>query len=216
MKQLLRNSILAVFLYFLASFALILPLWLQVNNAYNHAVTNLVFHSAALKYELDITRTQIKDDAIVFSIQNSTPIKDFRNQVRHINAHITLNTASVTFNVPMTLALLLALTFSFRAPRRHKVALVAKSMLLLFLLHLVTLYIIALSTLIQAAESSALMHFYLNRFYLPREFIFNAASLLNSYAARFEPFLLAIFVWWSLQSIKQKSLPRTNAPLPRL
>ncbi|RUM66633.1 MAG: hypothetical protein DSZ03_00855 [Sulfurimonas sp.] len=204
MKPLIRNNILAVFLYFLVSFALILPLWLQVNTLYNHTLTNIVFHLAALKYELTITQTHIQDKEIVFSFENSTPIKDFNDRMRVINAHVTLHTGSVTFNVPMTLALLLALTFSFRAPRKKKMALIAKSMLLLFLLHVVTLYVITLSTLIQSAESSALMHFYLNRFYLPREFIFNTASILNSYAARFEPFLLAIFVWWTLQSIKNK------------
>ncbi len=215
MKTLLRNKILVIFLYFLGSFALILPLWLHINTAYNHTLSNIAFHLAALKYEFHITKTDIHGKEIVFHIQNSTPIKDFRERERIINANITLDAASVTFNVPMTLALLLSLALSFQAPRRHKIALVAKSMLLLFLLHLLTLYIIALSTLIQSSDNSALMHFYLNRFYLPQEFIFNFASMLNGYAARFEPFLLGIFVWWMLQNMK-KPLPSTTTPLPKL
>ncbi len=215
MKQLLHNKIFAIFLYFLVSFSLVLPLWLQINNAYNHALSNIVFHMAALKYELNITQTNINGSEIQFHIRNSTPIKDFRNQLRVIDANIMLDTSSITFNVPMTLSLLLALAFSFRAPRPKKVALIVKSMLLLFLLHCVTLYAIALSTLIQSTESSSLMHFYLNRFYLPKEFIFNTASLLNSYAARFEPFLLAIFVWWQLQQIKESS-EKKESILPRL
>ncbi len=217
MKKLFHNKIFTIFLYFLVSFALILPLWLQVNRFYNHTLTNIVFHLAALKYELTITQTAIKDNEITFSLTNTTAIKDFNDRIRTIDAHVTLDTGSVTFNVPMTLSLLLALTLSFRAPRQKKAALILKSMTLLLLLHLVTLYVIALSTLIQSAGNSTLMHFYLNRFYLPQELIFNTASMLNSYAARFEPFLLAIFVWWMLQNIRE-DVPtvETTDTLPKL
>ncbi|MEA2111128.1 MAG: hypothetical protein U9P71_03660 [Campylobacterota bacterium] len=202
-KSLLHNKIVKIALYFLLSFALILPVWLQVNNHYNHFITNMMFHVTALKYEFNITKTSVKESEITFTIKNNTPIKDFRDVERSIDADVLLDTSSVTFNVPMTLALLLALALSFSATLKEKSTLLLKSMSLLILLHVITILIISVSTLIQSAYSSQLMQFYLNRFYLPQEFIFNFASILNSYASRFEPFLLAIFMWWMLQGVEE-------------
>jgi hypothetical protein len=214
---LLRNQIVKLILYFALSFTLILPLWLQVNTSYNHFITNISFHIAALKYEFHVTKTLTNKKEITFSIKNSMPIKDFRGVERFIDADITLDTSSVTFNVPMTLSLLLALTFAFKGVIKEKVRLILKSMTLLLILHVITLLIISISTLIQSAYGSQLMQFYLNRFYLPQEFIFNLASILNSYASRFEPFLLAIFTWWMLQGIaKEPQEAVTNTREPEL
>ncbi len=214
-KLLFHNKIVKILFFFLLSFALILPVWLQINSYYSHFITNITFHAAALKYEFNITKTAVQGKQITFTIKNKTPIKDFREIERVIDADITLDTSSITFNVPMTLALLLALTLSFNGSIKAKSYLLLKSMGLLLLLHVITILIISVSTLIQSAYSSPLMQFYLNRFYLPQEFIFNLASILNSYASRFEPFLLAIFTWWMLQAMKDdvpKSSKKNNLP----
>ena len=202
-KSLLHNKIVKILLYFLLSFTLLLPVWLQINTSYNHFITNITFHAAALKYEFKVTKTVLKNREITFSINNTTPIKDFRGVERVIDADITLDTSSITFNVPMTLSLLLALTLTFSGSIKEKSYLLLKSMGLLLLLHVITILIISVSTLIQSAYNLQLMQFYLNRFYLPQEFIFNLASILNSYASRFEPFLLAIFMWWMLQKMNE-------------
>jgi len=66
-------------------------------------------------------------------------------------------------------------------------------------LHFITMFVIALSLIVSTTLSNDDLMFYMQHAYLPQELLINLGSLLSNYAARFEPFLIALFVWWRMQ-----------------
>ncbi len=208
-----RSSVLKLFGLFVLAYAIFLPSWLVLKNPYNRFVTELSFRAAAWKYDLHVTQSTMHGREITFSISNSTPILGPRGMMAPFVMDLSLDVESVTFNVPMTLSLLTALIFTFGGARREKIRLALIGMGALVALHLVTLSVIAVSLFAGTTETSPLLQFYLSRFTLPVTLLENLGMLLNSYAARFEPFLIAILLWWRFEAEQNNHAP---AELPSL
>ncbi len=207
-----RSSVLKLFGFFVLAYAIFLPSWLLIKDSYNRTVTELSFRGAAWKYDLHVTHSSMNGRDITFSISNSTPILGPKGMMKPFIIDLSLDVESVTFNVPMTLSLITALILTFGGTGREKLRLALLGMGALLTLHLITLSVIAASLFAGTTETSPLMQFYLSRFALPVTFLENLGMLLNSYAARFEPFLIAILIWWQLSS---KVSEETVEPLAR-
>ena len=138
----------------------------------------------------------MKGREMTFVLSNSTPVMGPKGIMAPFEIELKFDVESVTFNVPMTLSLITAIILFYGGAWREKLRLAGIGMAALLALHVVTLLIIETSLVAETTETSPLMHFYLSRFTLPLELLENLGMMLNSYAARFEPFLIAVLVWW--------------------
>ncbi|MEA3523776.1 MAG: hypothetical protein U9R50_12490 [Campylobacterota bacterium] len=202
----MKNSkiILKFFGIFILAYAIFLPTWLIVKNPYNRAITEVSFALSSWKYDLHVSQSTMKGREMTFTVSNTIPILDARGNNKGFFIDLSFDIESVTFNIPMTLSLLSALILSFGISAKENIRLTLVGMGALLALHIVTLIVISISLFAGAAQSSQVVHFYLSRFSLPMDVLDNLGMILNSYAARFEPFLIAIIVWWQLQIQNEK------------
>jgi hypothetical protein len=202
----MKNSktVLKFFAIFIIAYAIFLPSWLVVKNPYNRAITEVAFAISSWKYDLHVSESKMVGREMTFSVSNSIPILGARGKSQNFIIDLSFDIESVTFNIPMTLSLLSALILSFGLSLKENLRLTLIGMGALLALHVITLIVISISLFAGATESAAIVHFYLSRFSLPINLLENLGMILNSYAARFEPFLIAILVWWQLQ-IQQQS-----------
>jgi hypothetical protein len=200
MFQDMKNSktILKFFAIFIVAYALFLPSWLFIKNPYNRAITESAFAISSWKYDLHVSHSEMSGRELLFSVSNTTPILGENGKSRDFIIDLSFDIESVTFNVPMTLSLIMALIFTFGHSLKENIRLLLIGLGALLTLHIVTLIVISTSLFAGAMSSSPVVHFYLSRFYMPEAILENLGMILNSYAARFEPFLIAILVWWQL------------------
>jgi len=197
----MKNSriVLKFFAIFIVAYAIFLPSWLVVKNPYNRAITEISFAISTWKYDLHVSESKMQGREMTFSISNTIPIIGARGKSQNFIIDLSFDIESVTFNMPMTFSLITALILSFGSSWRENIHLSLIGMSALFALHVITLVVISTSLFAGATGSSSIVHFYLSRFSLPIDLLDNLGMILNSYAARFEPFLIAILVWWQLQ-----------------
>ncbi|MEA1918974.1 MAG: hypothetical protein U9N52_03980 [Campylobacterota bacterium] len=210
----MKNSKTALkfFALFIIAYALFLSIWLLIKDPYNRAVTELSFALSTWKYDLHVKESSMHGREMTFSVSNTTPMMGLKGIMKPFIIDISFDIESVTFNIPMTLSLLTALIITFGGSFREKMRLVAIGMGALFALHVITLIVISISLFAGTKGSSPMVHFYLNRFWMPLDLLETLGMILNAYAARFEPFLIAILVWWQLQTYeiaekKEEQLP---------
>lgn len=197
----MKNSktVLKFFAIFIIAYALFLPSWLVVKNPYNRAITEIAFALSSWKYDLHVSKSSMVGREMTFSVSNSIPILGAQGKRQDFIIDLSFDIESVTFNIPMTLSLLSALILTFGLSLKENLRLTLIGMGSLLALHIITLVVISISLFAGATESAQVVHFYLSRFTLPINLLENLGMILNSYAARFEPFLIAILVWWQLQ-----------------
>ncbi len=197
----MKNSktILKFFAIFIVAYAVFLPSWLVVKNPYNRAITEVAFEISSWKYDLHVSDSKMKGREMTFSVENSTPILSRYGKNSNFIIDLSFDVESVTFNVPMTLSLIFALIFTFGVSLRDNLRLISVGLIALLTLHVITLVVISTSLFAGSMESSRVVQFYLSRYTLPIKLLENLGMILNSYAARFEPFLIAIIVWWQLK-----------------
>jgi len=106
---------------------------------------------------------------------------------------------AVTFNVPMTLALLLAIVLSAKLSKEQRWDILSTGVLLLFLLHLISMATFALCVIEQTQQINPYVHFYLTQHWMPGDYICSIKDFLVNYAARFEPFLIGLYAWWRVK-----------------
>ncbi|MBN2896018.1 MAG: hypothetical protein JXK05_09045 [Campylobacterales bacterium] len=200
------KSTLRLFGVFILAYALILPSWLLVKEGYNRLITESAFRAAAWKYDLHVTHAAMKNREMTFTLSNTIAMMGPKGMMTPFEIDLSLDVESVTFNVPMTLALLCALIVTFATLRKTALRASLIGLGALLALHLLTLSVIAASLFAGTTTSNPMLHFYFSRFFLPIELLENLGMLLNSYAARFEPFLIAVLVWWQLHN----SAPKTQ------
>ena len=191
-----------IFLFFILSYMVILPIWLNVNFIYNKSITNLAFKIACWKYDFTIVKSKIDGKDIIYDIKNRINIRDTANKERKISANIVMIIEWVTRNVPMTLSLLLAIIFTYAYKKFWYPFLYG--VVALIGLHIFTLIIISFGVIISASFQSPLMHFYISRYSMPTEILYYIGTFLGNYAYLFEPFLISFIAWLNLS--KNKSL----------
>jgi len=115
---------------------------------------------------------------------------------RDFTFEVTIDMEAITFNLPMTLALLIAIVAIFGAKRWE---IVAYGLGLLLMLHLISIALFILCTLTQISKANPYLAFYLGRHYLADGFLCALKDFLINYAARFEPFLIALYAWVAIR-----------------
>ena len=207
-----RRSLLKLFGFFLLFYALALPLWLGLKTPYQNIVNTVSFKAAAWVYDIKLLHSQIQSDGKTVMTATNRYISVLDGKDNGVVFDALLDIDAITFNVPMTLALILAIVTVMNASRKERLDAVFNGMILLIVLHFLTMFVISLSIIIGTTEQSKALAFYLQHKWMPKELLINLGSLLSSYAARFEPFLIAIFVWWQLNTQKtsqEETLPDT-------
>lgn len=201
LKQNPIRQILKLFGLFLLFYALSLPLWLGMKDLYQELTAPMMFNLAGWVYDLQVSPPQMHEGILLFSVKNKYVLIDQHFKDIGFIFDVQLQVDAITFNVPMTLALMLALVFGYNKREEIKRAdLVTNGLLALLLLHLVTFFIVSVSLIFSTVELAENVSYYFKDSFMPREFVVNLGSLLSTYAARFEPFLIALYVWYQLKS----------------
>jgi len=107
----------------------------------------------------------------------------------------------------------ISIVLVYAGSRKQKQDQIFNGMFLLVGLHFLTMFVISLSLIVSTALGNDDLMFYLKHAWMPQELLINLGSLLSSYAARFEPFLIALFVWWRMQSGTEKEEGEDKGPL---
>jgi hypothetical protein len=121
-----------------------------------------------------------------------------------MNLDMYKNTSIITTNTPMSIALFLALVLTYAQSWRRKFVLFVEGMLFLLLLHFVSNLATAMEHYFEFIRRYAVyIQPYLDRFWIPsNETLTMLRFFFNTFMSRFEPFLLAIFIWFALQRKK--------------
>lgn len=191
------RKLLKLFGLFLLFYAASLALWLWLKGPYQNVVNTVCFKAAGWTYDVKLLDTHLQDDGTtVMTATNRYVSLDLGGKDRKVVFDILLDIDAITFNVPMTLALLLSIVIVLEGKRKKEE--IFNGMMLLVMLHFVTMYVVSISLILSTAEQSKDLRFYLQGAWMPKELLLNIGSLLSHYAARFEPFLIAVFVWWRM------------------
>jgi hypothetical protein len=196
----MRASIVKLFFLFVALLLPILFGWIHFKNYYNFFVTGTTFSLVTDYYGLAIKERSLKGSEISFTVANEIPIRDLKGDSHDFEMDLSLDMEAVTFNVPMTLSILLAILLSAGLDWRKRGEILFMGLALLFLLHFVSMLFVSLCTLKTVAEESGpYVRFYLTRHWIAPDFLCLFKDFLLSYAARFEPFLIALYGWWEVR-----------------
>jgi hypothetical protein len=198
---------------FLLFYAVTLPLWLGVKTVYQQIVTVPMFKAAGWVYDIRLVEAHTEGDNIIMTATNRYPSIGLDGNDRSVVFDTALDIDAITFNLPMTLALLLSIVLVYAGSRKQKQDQIFNGMFLLVGLHFLTMFVISLSLIVSTALGNDDLMFYLKHAWMPQELLVNLGSLLSSYAARFEPFLIALFVWWRMQSGTEKEEGEDKGPL---
>ncbi len=196
-------NLLKLFGFFLLFYAIALPIWLGVKAPYQNVINTTSFLTSSWIYDIKMLQIHRQDDGTtIVTATNRYSTIGLDGKSDRVIFDILLDIDAITFNVPMTLALLLAIVSTLKSRRSEKIDAIVTGMALLAALHFVTMFVVCISLYIGTMEHSKDLAIYLQDKHLPKELLINLGSLLSSYAARFEPFLIAIFIWWKL-SLKE-------------
>lgn len=193
------RKLLKLFGFFLLFYAIVLPLWLGLKAPYQQVVNTVAFKTAGWCYDIKLLHSQLQPDGTtVMTAANRYASVGYGGKDTSVVFDALLDIDAITFNVPMTLALVLAILAVMQTTRKEKFDALFNASALLIGLHFLTMFIISLSIIINTADQSENLALYLQHKWMPKTLLVNLGSLLSAYAARFEPFLIALFVWWQL------------------
>jgi len=202
------RKLLRLFVTFVAIYALFLPFWLTVKERYDHSMTLAAYHLLGAKYDFDVKPPfqDAKNGKLRLKV---IPEHDFmgRNgklQRLVMNMPMERNIAQITTNVPMSVALFLALVLTYARSPKRKAVLFAEGIAFLLLLHIISVGSSVMELYFQSVRhAAAVLQPYLDRFHIPSD---KNLGYINyffiTYMSRFEPFLLAIVIWLGLQREK--------------
>ncbi len=206
------RKIAKLFGLFLLFYAITLPLWLGVKTTYQQIVTVPMFKAAGWVYDIRLVEAHTEVENIIMTATNRYPSIGFDGKDRSVVFDTSLDIDAITFNLPMTLALLLSIVLTYASSVQQKKDQIFNGMALLIGLHFLTMFVVSLSLIVSTALGNKDLMFYLQHAYLPQELLINLGSLLSGYAARFEPFLIALFVWWRMQSNDDEKEEKQKSP----
>ncbi len=193
------RKLLKLFGFFLLFYAIVLPLWLSLKAPYQQVVNTIAFKTAGWCYDIKLLHSRLQPDGTtVMTAANRYTAVGYGGKDNNVIFDALLDIDAITFNVPMTLALVLAILAVMKTTRKEKFDALFNASALLIGLHFLTMFIITLSIIISTADQSENLALYLQHKWMPKALLVNVGTLLSAYAARFEPFLIALFVWWQL------------------
>ncbi|BCD63151.1 hypothetical protein NitYY0826_C2045 [Nitratiruptor sp. YY08-26] len=198
----MKRHLLKLFMLFLLLLFPTILGWSYIKNYYNFFVSNTSFGITAKYYDLAIQKTDTKGKEIIFSIKNATPMKDIKGKSHDFTMDLSLDMEAVTFNVPLTLSLLLAIVLAFKIPLKKRWEILYTGVLLLFMLHFFSMLLFSFCTIAPVANINPYVHFYLARHYLAGDALCAIKNFFINYAARFEPFLIGVYGWWEARRSK--------------
>ncbi len=158
-----------------------------------------MFALSAKYYDLAIIDSKVEKNEIVFTIKNAVPLRDIQGNARDFTMDMALDMEAVTFNIPMTISILLAIILSAKILPKERWEIFYTGFLLLFMLHMFSMLLLSFCTIKEIANINPYIHYYLHKHYLANEFVCAMKDFLINYAARFEPFLIAFFAWYEVQ-----------------
>ena len=188
------------FIHFVLYYASFLYIWLTYEHLYNHFVLESAMGLYAWHIDMDIVATQVIDKfKIEFMLSN-----EYFRSLGAPPSPFTPYANSITFNIPMTLAGVVALII-MRGKSYKDYLLIVHVLLLLFMVHFIYIYTYAIGNIVKASEVQPILQQYLAQFSL----IFKDASyyemisiFIRLYVVRFEPFIMMVYVWGFLKSSK--------------
>jgi hypothetical protein len=200
MKKLLVAKI---FIYFLLMLFPSLILWSNIKYHYNYFLSSSVFYFVAKYYDLEIRSVDIKDKEILFEIKNKIPFKDLGGVKRDFEMKLSLYIEAMTFNLPMTFSILIAICLALSTNLKRKFKVFFIGIILLFFLHLITMGFFVFCIIKEVAkDSNAYVVYYLSQHLIANDMVCVIKDFLINYAIRFEPFLIAFFAWIELRNKK--------------
>ncbi len=191
----MRSSILKLTLAFLLLFGPVLVGWIYLKEYYNYFITSSTFHLAASYYKLIPIKSSVHGKEVVFTIKNEIPLRDINGKSHDFEFDISIDMEAVTFNVPLTLSILLAIILIAKVPRQRKWEVFLTGIALLFLLHMASMLLFALCTIKAITTVNPYIHYYIYQHFVAGELLCAIKDFLINYAARFEPFLIAFYAW---------------------
>ncbi len=202
----MRSSIFKLTLFFLLLFGPVLMGWVYIKGYYNFFVTSSTFHLVTSYYKLVPIKSSVQGKEVVFTIKNEIPLRDINGKSHDFELDISIDMEAVTFNVPLTLSILLAIILIAKVPRQKKWEVFLTGVALLFLLHMASMLLFALCTIKAITTVNPYIHYYIHQHFVAGELLCAIKDFLVNYAARFEPFLIAFYAWITLHYISLRKL----------
>jgi hypothetical protein len=198
------KKIIQLFATFIILYAITLPLWLKVHKHYDHKLTHLSYNVLSYAYDFAIlyTTPDKKGTMRIYTVPRyKIKVPNGKDRQMVMNLDMYINTGIITTNTPMSIALFLALILTYARNWKKKVVLFIEGMLFLLLLHFVSNLVAATEHYFEFIRRyNVYMQPYLDRFWIPsNETLTMLRFFFNTFMSRFEPFLLAIFIWFELQ-----------------
>jgi len=188
------------FIHFIIFYASFLYIWLTYEHLYNHFVLQSGMKLYAWHIDLDIISTKVIDK---FRIEFMLTNEYFKSLGAPPTPFIPY-ASSITFNIPMTLAGVVALLI-MQGKSLKDYLLILHVLLLLFMVHFLFIYIYAIGNIVKASQVQPILEQYLATYPM----VFDDASYYESitifirlYMVRFEPFVMMIYVWIFLKNDK--------------
>jgi len=193
-----------LFVTFIVLYAATLFVWLKVHKHYDHTLTRLSYQLLSHVYDFSILRIKPDKKGVIriYTVPHyKIKVPNGKDRQMVMGLDMYKNTGIITTNTPMSIALFLALILTFARDWKRKAVLFVEGMLFLLLLHFVSNMATAMEHYFDFIRRySIYMQPYLDRFWIPsNETLTMLRFFFNTFMSRFEPFLLAIFIWFELQ-----------------
>ncbi len=178
-----RNLLMALGAFFLA-YPFFLVLWLQVKPFYGAALTGAGVRLAAFTRDAHLKSLEFGEEEakVVLSKSIATP-----RGMADVDLDLQVPVSSYSFNVPLTLSLMVSMWFLVRWRPLHGIL----SLLILVAVHLLYVYSYASLFSMSGMEKAGLVDFSGHE-RLFWEFLW---GFTDNLLIRFEPFLVSVYLW---------------------
>lgn len=181
-KLQLRNKLLKITLYFIVSFLLALLVWIMIGRYYGTVITSISAYAIAPVKNLKLIEIKREKEniATIFITQ--------RYQTKNIILLQNVNYSHFTFNVPLTIAIIVVF-FPFIKKKR----VYAEVAILIVSIHIIYVFLLEGYKLTEALLKSGYEKPNQTKFYL----WLYSEGFFKSMVLRFEPFLIGAYLYFS-------------------
>jgi len=181
-KLQLRNKLLKITLYFIVSFLLALLVWIMIGRYYGTVITSISAYAIAPVKNLKLIEIKREKEniATIFITQ--------RYQTKNIILLQNVNYGHFTFNVPLTIAIIVVF-FPFIKKKR----VYAEVAILIISIHIIYVFLLEGYKLTEALLKSGYEKPNQTKFYL----WLYSEGFFKSMVLRFEPFLIGAYLYFS-------------------
>jgi len=181
----LKNRLVLAILAFLATYVLMVFLWLYLKAFYGAVVTNVAAHLAALVTGSLVDSISIYDEKAVCNfLYQALTVRGPANL--HFDA--VLHVSQYSYNVPLTVAIVASLLPLIK----WRIRFVVEALFLVFFIHLLYVFFYCVLQIYYALVSAGI-----KRPWKPEQFFWEFSwTFINAMVIRFEPFLIGVFLWF--------------------